>query len=92
MIRAEPGPDLRQPSAEQLQQATADLEGLRDLFERAGRGDVSTGAVTDALQRYWHEHGPVLRATARALSEQVRAQALAELHEWRAQLGVQLDR
>ena len=38
--------------------AIADLDELRDLLQRASRGDLEPDQVPEALRAYWHDHGP----------------------------------
>jgi hypothetical protein len=70
--------------------AIADLDELRDLLQRASRGNLEPDQVLEALRAYWHDHGPVLRSVALSVGELVRLQALSELYKWRDQLGAQL--
>jgi hypothetical protein len=74
-------------SEQRLQQATAELENLRQRLLRAGAGESDPAEVRAALAQYWHAHGPVLVAVATAVGEQVRAQALEALYQWRAEVA-----
>ena len=74
-----------------LQAATADLEQLRQVLQRASHGTADPTEVGMALQDYWREHRGTLRSAAGALAEQLRGQALEALYGWRDQLGRQLD-
>jgi hypothetical protein len=70
--------------------AIADLGRLRDLLQRAGRGEPELGQMRAALADFWRDHGNVLTGAARAVGEQLRLTALQALYRWRAQLDQQL--
>ena len=74
-------------SEQRVQQATAELENLRQRLLRAGEGESDPAEVRAALAQYWHAHGPILVAVAAAVGEQVRAQALEALYQWRAEVA-----
>lgn len=84
--------DQRAPLDQDLVDAAiADLDELRELLQRASRGDLDPDQVLEALRAYWRDHGPALRHAASAVGELVRLQALSELYKWRAQLAAQLQ-
>jgi len=74
-------------SAQRVERATADLEDLRQLLERAREGQIDPGELRMSLETYWRAHRPVLVALAAALGEQLRGQALQALYQWRAELA-----
>jgi ribosome recycling factor len=83
----EPDPGPGSP----LQAATEDLDDLRRLLIQASQGAAEPAQVGAAVRAYWRDHSDTLRATAAAVTEQVRTQTLEELYKWRDQLARQLD-
>jgi hypothetical protein len=78
-------------SARQIEQATADLDNLRQLLVRAGEGQIDPAELREALEAYWQTNRPVLVALAAALGEQLRVQTLQALCQWRAELARSLS-
>ena len=74
-------------SAQRIERATADLEGLRQLLVRAGEGEIDAAELRSSLEAYWTAHRPVLVALAAGLGEQLRVQTLQALYQWRAELN-----
>lgn len=74
-------------SGRQVEQATAELQNLRQLLMRAGEGQIDPTELRAALAAYWRANRPVLVALTAAVGEQLRAQALRALYEWRAELA-----
>lgn len=73
-------------SSRRVEQATVDLEDLRQLLQ-AGEGQLAPAELRAALEAYWHQHRPVLVALAAALGEQLRLQTLEALTQWRTELA-----
>ncbi|MEU4197787.1 hypothetical protein AB0E69_38230 [Kribbella sp. NPDC026611] len=65
-----------------IERAVGDLEHLREVLQAAGPPDE----LREALQSYWRTNRRVLTALAAAVGEQLRAQALQALYEWRTNL------
>jgi hypothetical protein len=75
---------------ESLRGAEADLVEIRRLLATAERGQEDAAELQAALGRYLRTHGPVLRAAASTVGEELRQRLLEELFKWRAQLESQL--
>ena len=73
-----------------LQAAEADLANVRRTVLSAARGDADATELKDSVRNYLDQHGPVLRAAAAAVGEEVRRQLLDHLYRWRRQLDEQL--
>ena len=69
--------------------AAEELGRLRDLLQRAGRGQVDPRQVQRAVHDFMHDHGDALSLAATSVGEQVRLQVLAQLYQWRTQLAQQ---
>jgi hypothetical protein len=79
--------DLREP----LGAAEADLEKVRETLGAAARGEATPGAVKEVVTQYLADHHSALQASAAAVGEEIRRQAVEELYRWRAQLNTQLE-
>ncbi|TCC54963.1 hypothetical protein E0H73_37845 [Kribbella pittospori] len=75
----------------ELQAAAGRLAVVRELLQRAGRGELSATQLETSLREYWREDGPIVLRAGRAALELARLQALAQLYQWRAQLAAQLQ-
>lgn len=76
---------------EALEAAKNDLGRVREHLQAAAQGETDAQELKDAVEGYWREHEPVLRAAAASLTEEVRLQALEELYKWRERLNAQLQ-
>jgi hypothetical protein len=74
-------------STRRVEQATAGLEDLRHLLIRAGEGHLDATDLRPSVEAYWRAHRPVFVALATALGEELRAQTLQALYQWRAELS-----
>ena len=73
-----------------LQAAEADLANVRQTVLSVARGDADAMELKDSVRSYLDQHGPVLRAAAAAVGEEVRRQLLDQLYRWRRQVEEQL--
>jgi hypothetical protein len=76
---------------ESLEAAKDDLGRVREQLQAAAKGETDTRELKDAVEGYWREHEPALRAAAASLTEEVRLQTLDELYKWRERLNAQLQ-
>jgi hypothetical protein len=85
-----PGSSLGdQETAQALGAAEQGLQDVQAMLRGAARGTVPPDQLRASLQGYLETHGPALQASAAAVGEDVRQQALAQLYAWRDQLRTQ---
>jgi hypothetical protein len=84
------GPERADESTQWVERATADLDDLHRQLVRAGEGHIDPTELRASAEAYWRAHRPVLVALAAELGEQLRAQALQALYQWRRELGQSL--
>jgi hypothetical protein len=87
----DPAPGAGREPGPSVEKAITDLERLRELLMRAGRGEVEAVELRQSLESYWRTNGATLTDAAWSLADQVRLQALQALYKWRAQLVQQLQ-